>query len=159
VLAFAAGIVLTIIPATLLHRPDPQMEKTLAEANAAVARMQQQVAQLSAPHVNASLDVYPLNVVRGDTSATPIALAPTPRTIVLMLDQEADPAYTSYRAQLTDSTGKPAWSEDHLEPGARSLFAISIPSQMLHPGDYTLAFEGTAGGKTVPLAKYALRAQ
>jgi hypothetical protein len=162
-LAIAAGVAIMVIPAALLYRSQRDGVQLLQSEHERNARLEQAIARLSSP--NANVDVYPLNITRGGSQdgrpdggyAARISLPASERTLVLFLDSQADRAYTGYRARLADATGSQVWSQDQIQPGARSTFAISLSSRLLHVGNYTLTFEGIRpAGDFTPLATYRL---
>ena len=157
-LAFAAGAVLTLASVALLRRTaDRPAPQPAVNEQAKITELQRELAQAAAPQ--ASVDIYPLNVAREAGAVTQVRLPSTRRTLVLMLDRQPDPAFASYRARLSDATGRAIWSQDGIQPGAHATFAISLPSDLLHPGDYFLDFEGDRGsGAFHRMARYQLRA-
>jgi hypothetical protein len=133
-LAFAAGVLLMILPATLLRKaPQPDLAP-------------RQTVRLSEPD---GVEVYMLNTPRGTSQTPEISLPSRPHLMVFLLDQQPDPAIPSYTARLLDSDGKLVWHQDDVKPGQRSTFAVGVRSDLLHPGEYSLTL--------APLGSYRFR--
>jgi hypothetical protein len=103
-----------------------------------------------------------LTVTRGsDEGAAPanhIAVPQASPWIVLSLEFEKDPAFRSYRAQLSDAQGRVLWSAEQIPPPSDAL-AISLPSRLLSPGRYAVTLDGqTAAGRFVSAAHFRFKA-
>ena len=51
--------------------------------------------------------------------------------------------FPSYRVALTDSSGQTIWQQDNIHPTSPDALAVSVPSNLLAPGAYTLAIGAT----------------
>jgi hypothetical protein len=107
--------------------------------------------------------VFPLSVVRGAGSdlSQPfnrIALAPSSKWMILLLELEPDPDLRSYRGAISTADGRSVWTKNGLKPNSRNALALSFNSNLFKPGDYLLTLEGfTAQDGAVPIATYAFR--
>jgi hypothetical protein len=91
--------------------------------------------------------------------ANRIAVPTTTPWIVLSLEFEKDPDFQSYRARLSNAQGQILWSAEHILPPPSDAIAISLPSNLLSKGDYSLALDGlTSTGHYVPAAHFSFRA-
>lgn len=104
-----------------------------------------------------------LNVTRGSaegsTPANRVAVSPVSPFIALSLEFEKDPAFRSYRVQLTDAAGRVVWSAENIPPPASGAIAITLPSHLLGRGDYSVALGGiTAAGRVLPAAHFTFQA-
>jgi hypothetical protein len=108
--------------------------------------------------------VFPLSVVRGDSSdlsqpVNRIALAPSSKWMILLLELEPDPDLRSYRGAISTSDGRSVWAKDGLKPNSRNALALSFNTNLFKPGDYLLTLEGlTAQGGHALIATYPFRA-
>jgi Putative zinc-finger len=154
-LAFAAGVVVTLALAALLKRtPDFPEQQQLAAERQKNSELQRELALAATPQTD--IDIYPLNVARESGAVSQLRLPATRRTFVLMLDRQPDPAYRSYRAKLSDAASRVIWTREGIEPGARATFAIALPSDLFAAGDYFLDFEGDSASGFVRMARYRL---
>jgi hypothetical protein len=107
--------------------------------------------------------VFPLSVVRGgnpDPSqpVNRIALGPSSKWMILLLELEPDPDLSSYRCAISTAGGRSVWTRNGLKPNSKNALALSFNSNLFKPGDYLLTLEGlTAQEDRVPVAKYAFR--
>ena len=104
-----------------------------------------------------------LTVTRGsgDTSApaNKVTIPQASPWVVLSLEFEKDPAFRSYRAQLSNAEGRQLWSADQIPPPPSDSLGITLPSSMLTNGNYTLTLDGlTAGNRYVPAAHFSFQA-
>jgi Putative zinc-finger len=114
----------------------------------------------------ASLQPAPLfflNVTRGaDAGSAPanqVALSPAAPLIALSLEFEKDPAFRSYRARLSDASGRALWSAENIPSPASDAIAITLPSHLLGRGNYSVVLEGlTADGRYLPAAHFTFQA-
>lgn len=108
--------------------------------------------------------LYFLTVTRGvdEGNSVPADRIVIPRTspsVALSIEFEKDPALQSYRAQLRNKSGSIVWSADNIPPPTSTALAISLPTQLLTPGDYSLNLDGLASeGRYVPTAHMRFRA-
>lgn len=108
--------------------------------------------------------LYFLTVTRGvdegnSAPADRIVISRSSPSVVLSIEFEKDPALQSYRAQLRNKSGSVVWSADKIPPPTSPALAISLPSQLLSPGDYSLNLDGLASaGRYVPAAHVRFRA-
>lgn len=107
--------------------------------------------------------VFALSVVRGDSSdltqpVNRIALAPSPKWMILLLELEPDSDLRSYRGAISTADGRGVWTKNGLKPNSRNELALSFNSNLFKPGDYLLTLEGlTAQDGRAPIATYAFR--
>jgi hypothetical protein len=116
-----------------------------------------------------------LNEVRGSDTpesgpANRITIPKSPRRIVLVIERDLS-QYGAYSVAIRNHEGKTVWQQDGLEPSFPDAIAISFPSSILSPGDYTVGLAaGLRGGvaitrskalvapPAIPLAEYTFRA-
>jgi hypothetical protein len=107
--------------------------------------------------------VFALSVVRGgnpDLSqpVNRIALAPSAKWMILLLELEPDPELHSYHVGISTTEGRSIWTRNGLNPNFRNSLALSFNSKLFKPGDYLLTLEGiTAQGGRALIATYAFR--
>src|ERR1700723_2225071 len=114
----------------------------------------------------ASLQPAPLfflNVTRGaDEGSTPVnrvAVSPAAPLIALSLEFEKDSAFRSYRARVSDASGRVLWSAENIPSPASGAIAITLPSRLLSSGNYSVALDGlTADGRYLPAAHFTFQA-
>jgi hypothetical protein len=114
----------------------------------------------------ASLQPAPLfflNVTRGaDEGSTPVnrvAVSPAAPLIALSLEFEKDSAFRSYRARLSDATGRVVWSAENIPSPASDAIAITLPSRLLGRGNYSVALDGLrTDGRYLPAAHFTFQA-
>jgi hypothetical protein len=114
----------------------------------------------------ASLQPAPLfflNVTRGaDEGSTPVnrvAVSPAAPLIALSLEFEKDSAFRSYRARLSDASGRVVWSAENIPSPASDAIAITLPSRLLGRGNYSVALDGLrADGRYLPAAHFTFQA-
>jgi hypothetical protein len=87
-----------------------------------------------------------------------ITLSPLSKSIILLLELEADPELQSYRAVLT-ADGRNIWRRDDLRPKSKDGLALSFNSNLFKPDTYLLTLEGLTTERRYKLiAKYTFRA-
>jgi hypothetical protein len=107
--------------------------------------------------------VFALSVVRGDSAdlshpVNRIALAPSSKWMILLLELEPDPDLRSYRGAISTADGQRVWTKGGLKPNSRNALALSFNSNLFKPGDYLLTLEGlTAQEGRAQIATYAFR--
>ena len=114
----------------------------------------------------ASLQPAPLfflNVTRGaDEGSTPVnrvAVSPAAPLIALSLEFEKDSAFRSYRARLSDASGRVVWSAENIPSPASDAIAITLPSRLLGRGNYSVALDGLrTDGRYLPAAHFTFQA-
>jgi hypothetical protein len=88
-----------------------------------------------------------------------ITLSPLSKSIILLLELEADPDLQSYRAVVSTADGRNVWSRDNLRPKSKDGLALSINSNLFKPDTYLLTLEGLTTERRYKLiAKYTFRA-
>jgi anti-sigma factor RsiW len=107
--------------------------------------------------------VFALSVVRGDGSnlsqpVNRIALAPSSRWMILLLELEPDPDLHSYRCAISTTAGRSIWTRDDLKPNSKNALALSFDSKLFKPDDYLLTLEGDKAQEgRVLIATYTFR--
>jgi hypothetical protein len=107
--------------------------------------------------------VFLLSVARGggaDLSepVNRIALSPSSKLIVLLLELEPDPDIQSYRAVVLTADGRNVWTRNSLKPNSRNALALSFKTGLFKPADYRLTLEGLSAQEgRVPISTYAFR--
>src|SRR5262245_55973395 len=88
-----------------------------------------------------------------------IALSHLSKSIILLLELEADPDFQSYRAIILTADGRNVWSRDGLRPKSKDGLALSFNSSLFKPDTYLLTLEAlTAEQRYKLIAKYTFRA-
>jgi hypothetical protein len=106
--------------------------------------------------------VFSLSMVRDISPDLPepvdeITISPLSKSIILLLELEADPDLQSYRAVLT-ADGRNIWRRDDLRPKSKDGLALSFNSNLFKPGTYLLTLEGlTTERRYKVIAKYTFR--
>ena len=170
--AIAAMFAVSITTAGWLAYRNSQLTDNLAsarltsrKATGKVAELQSQLLALEVKDRNSSLPavVYSLESVRsaprGKPPAQMLSIPAEPSILVLLVNQEPVPEFTSYRARLRDSAAKEIARFDEVRHQANSTIALSFNSRLLSPGVYEVVLEGrTTGGRFAPAAQLRFRA-
>ena len=77
----------------------------------------------------------------GGAPAHRVSLSRSPGWIVLALTVDS-PYRPSYRAVLRDAKGREVWRDEGLEVNEMDTLTLSLPSNLLAPGDYTVEADG-----------------
>jgi hypothetical protein len=87
-----------------------------------------------------------------------IRLSPVSKSIILLLELEADPDLQSYRAAVSTADGRNIWIRDDLRPKSKDGLALSFNSNLFKPDTYLLTLEGLTTERRYKLiAKYTFR--
>jgi hypothetical protein len=158
------------------RRASDDWQRRYADERQVRETLQKKVAQSSDNTGNQSADQNPLvasvqpaplfflNVTRGSdqgdtTPANRVAVPETSPWIVLSLEFEKDPAFRSYRARLSDAQGHVLWSADNIPSPPSDAIALTLPSDLLSKGNYSVVLEGfTAAGRYLPAAHFSFQA-
>ena len=103
--------------------------------------------------------VFLLNLTRGSASAEPqnhVAVPDASGWVTLVFDRPDARDSAGYRVRVTAADGR-AIGEAPASVGSGGLLSVSIPSERLTSGDYTLTVESVSG-RPEPLATYRFRA-
>jgi len=88
-----------------------------------------------------------------------VALSPAAPLIALSLEFEKDSAFRSYRARLSDASGRVVWSAENIPSPASDAIAITLPSRLLGRGNYSVSLDGRrADGRYLPAAHFTFQA-
>ncbi len=71
-----------------------------------------------------------------------VVISRSSQWVVLSVDRDDLQDLRNYRATLSDSHGRILWQEGNLAPVSSNALGISVPSNLLHDGDYLLTLEG-----------------
>ena len=105
--------------------------------------------------------VFTLNLTRGGASSEPdnrVSLGASPHWLVLLFDQPDEAASGTCRVVLKAADGRAVGGPVDASATSSGLLAAGFRSDLLAPGDYTLAVERAAPGERAPLAVYRFRA-
>jgi hypothetical protein len=114
--------------------------------------------------VETVVPVFSLSMVRDispdfSNPVDEITLSPLSKSIILLLELEADPDLQSYRAVVLTADGRNVWSRDGLRPKSKDGLAIIFDSNLFKPDTYMLTLEGlTTKQRYKLIAKYTFRA-
>jgi hypothetical protein len=87
-----------------------------------------------------------------------ITLSPLSKSIILLLELEADPDLQSYRAVVLTADGRNVWSREGLRPKSKDGLALSFNSNLFKPDTYLLTLEELTTERRYKLiAKYTFR--
>ena len=103
--------------------------------------------------------VFLLNLTRGSSSAEPqnnIAVPDAPGWVTLVFDRPDARDAAGYRVRVSASDGR-SIGDAAASTTSGGLLSVSIPSERLTSGDYTLTVESLSG-RPEPLATYRFRA-
>jgi hypothetical protein len=146
--AAAACLVVAMATSVMFFEQMQHARRELASA---------QVELASARGLASSPEVYVLGLSRGSTQAKEIALPHGPRWMVFSIEMDTT-QFPSYRAILTDPSGKEIWQQAGIQPGSPDAIGVTVPSNLLAPGSYTLIVQPSAqAGAT--LSRFSLRFQ
>ena len=114
-----------------------------------------QVELASARGLASSPEVYVLGLSRGSNEIKEIALPRAPRWMVFSIEMDTK-QFPSYRAVLTDPSGKEIWQQTGIQPASPDAIGVTVPSNLLASGSYTLIVQpSTQPGAT--LSRFSLR--
>lgn len=130
----------------------------LAREREAKEQATEQLAQARVPQAN--VPILFLDAVRsgGSSQEAPthrLRQPPAAGWAVFALQLEP-PFAASYRAILRDARGKELWRGTGLRPNEMEALSLSLPGNLLAPGDYTLTAEGT-GASEAPASRFSFR--
>jgi hypothetical protein len=87
-----------------------------------------------------------------------ITLSPLSKSIILLLELEADPDLQSYRAVVLTADDRNVWSRANLRPKSKDGLALNFNSNLFKPNTYLLTLEGlTTEQRYKLIAKYTFR--
>lgn len=103
--------------------------------------------------------VFLLAMVRSEGEpAALIDLGKIDRVLTLAVDPGASAAFASYRATITDSSGRRVFRQDGLKPNALETVMITFPATFFSPGDHRLTLEGLRpDGTPAEIGRYPFR--
>ncbi|HSK80957.1 MAG TPA: zf-HC2 domain-containing protein [Thermoanaerobaculia bacterium] len=133
-------------------------ERRKLEARIAQAKPPEEEPRAEGPLVNTP--VFLLSLVRseGGEPAATIDLGKIDRVLTLAVDPGADAAFSTYRATITGTAGRPVFREGGLKPNALETVMITFPARFFSPGDYRLKLEGLrADGTAEEIGGYPFR--
>jgi hypothetical protein len=138
--AAAACLVVAMATSVMFFEQMQHARRELASA---------QVELASARGLASSPEVWVLGLSRGSTQAKEIALPHGPRWMVFSIEMDTT-QFPSYRAILTDSSGKETWQKPGIQPDSPDAIGVTVPSSLLGPGFYSLTIEpsGQAGARS-----------
>ena len=147
----AACMVITTVTSILFFQQMRSARSELASAQTAFEREAGIVRGLASPP-----EVYVLAQSRGSGEVREIALPQGPRWLVFSVEMDTS-QFPSYRATLSDSTGREIWRQDGIHPAGPDVIGMAVPSSALAPGSYVLNItaSGPVGGQT--LNRFPLR--
>jgi len=165
----AAGLVVGFGLAALIFLGEVgRTRRSLATADAASARLKQsetdlqtqlQAAKAAAAPSGAS--VFMLDRTRGGPGAEPatrIALPKGSGWAVLQFDRPPVPEESGYAVRITGADGRPIADPAKLGPFAGDTLTVTVPANLLPPGDYTLSIEAVSAPE-VSLTAYRFRVE
>ncbi|MFL6261109.1 MAG: hypothetical protein ACJ76Y_15515 [Thermoanaerobaculia bacterium] len=95
----------------------------------------------------------------GGTRAAPtnLEMPEGSEELLLVFGTRAQKDFSTYEAEIVDSTGARIWEREGLHPTALGTFQVSFRQGALKPGDLHLRLFGREGGARTPVAAYKLR--
>ena len=133
------------------------LEQTLQREQASGPRPSDDTAMGALRAAPLAATVFTLNLTRA-ASATPsdrVVLPKSPGWLVLLFDRPDQPNVREYRIRLS-TAGGPVGEPVTASAASGGMLAVSLPSNLLAPGDYRLAVEDAGSGAV--LATYRFRA-
>ena len=148
----AACLVLTTVTGIVSFQRMRQAKIELASAQWNFQRELGSVRELAS-----SPEVYVLGQSRGGAEIREIALPARARWMVFSVEMDTT-RFPSYRSTLSDRSGKEIWRQDGIQPGSQDFIGVSLPSNVLAPGDYSLAISpaGQIGAQST-ITRFPLR--
>ncbi|HKI01237.1 MAG TPA: zf-HC2 domain-containing protein [Thermoanaerobaculia bacterium] len=137
-----------------------RLAEELERERAARGDLEKDLAQAWQPQTNTPiLSLSPERSGPGDGDPVhQVRLPAAPGWIVLSLELDR-PEYEHYRVTLLREGGDRVWRSGGLEPNGLDSLAVSLPTNLLKPGDYLLRVEGTPdGGQPAAVAQFSFRA-
>lgn len=146
--AAAACLVVTLATSVVFFEQMQHARRELASA---------QVELASARGLAAPPEVYVLGLSRGRNEIKEIAIQRAPRWMVFSIEMDTT-QFPSYRAILTDPSGKEIWRQTGIQPGSPDAIDVTVPSNLLASGSYTLIVQPStqAGAR---FSRFSLRFQ
>lgn len=148
----AACLVVAMVTSFVFFRQMRDARSELASAQSSFERELGSVRGLAS-----SPEVYVLGQSRGSSNVREIALPREARWMVFSVEMDTT-QFPSYRAALSDSSGKNIWQRDGIHPASPDSIGVSVPSNVLAPGVYslTIATSGQSGDQST-LTRFSLR--
>jgi hypothetical protein len=149
-----------------------QLQRQLREeqklAYVQIALLSQRLKKLRSPQLNSLiLDVYPSRLVRAKEWATRSlrsaadALAPNQlmvqpgmETITLLLHSARRTVFRMYRLEIVDAKDSVIWRSDGLVRQPTGEYVVTIPSELLPPGGYSLNVYASNQPQRMPVEGY-----
>jgi hypothetical protein len=166
ILAALAAVAVAIVWGAARER---RLEHALEVERAAGAASRQQVttlaAQLSAAQSaraperpapalpSGRVPVLSLVATRG-TQLPTLAIPPSGTPVVLLVERESPPRFSTYRVKLQGPGGDRMLQEE-LAPSSRDVVAVGLDPALLQPGRHVLTLEGLSkGGTAAPVGRH-----
>jgi hypothetical protein len=136
----AACLVVTVATSVVFFEQMRHARRELAGA---------QIELASARGLASSPEVFVLGLSRGGSEIREIALPREPRWMVFSIEMDTA-QFPSYRAILTDSSGKEIWEQPGIQPDSPDAIGVTVPSNLVAPGSYELIVgpSGQAGARS-----------
>lgn len=142
-----------------LRQREIELRQQQDQANRELARLQEQVKALASPRLNIPiLDVYPMELARRAQRPLVNELEiPRDATVVtLILNSQSQAASRAYSLEILNAQNAVVWSSQGLVRHATSDYTISIPTEFLPPGRYTINVDAPVKGKRVRVESYQI---
>ncbi len=131
-----------------------ELEKQLRDAEQ--KGQQNQAVSGTAARLPVVASIFALETVRGGElpGAEPVnyvVISHAPQWVVLSVDLNDMQASKDYSATLAESSGQVLWQQGHLAPTSSNALGITLPSSLLHEGDFVLTLQGHSrkGGNVI----------
>lgn len=154
-----ASLLIVFSPAIILYQLLVSTRNELAQNQIAFVKELQDARKYFENAQQAPPLVYPLEQTRGSSApARTINIPATPQWIVFSVSMDVS-QFQTYRASLTDISGKVIWHNDKIQAASADALGISVPSTVFMNELYTLTLEGaTPAGSFNTLSRFDLRA-
>ncbi|MCI0486685.1 MAG: zf-HC2 domain-containing protein [Blastocatellia bacterium] len=143
-----------------LKESQSQLQQQKEEADRRVTRLQEQVARLASPQLNApTLDVYPgeLTERAEGRTANDLEIPGSALSVTLILNSHSPTAYTNYSIEILDARNRRVWKGGRLLRQSTNDYTINVPTSLLPPGRYGINIYGQREGKRVKVESYKIR--
>jgi len=142
------------------YQIEQQLREQEKQAGVQVAQLSEQLRELKSPQLNGViLDAYPSRFTRAADGPAPNELT-VPlggKTITLLLHSSSRKAYPTYRLEIVDAKESVIWQGEGLVRQTTGEYVISLPSELLPPGSYSLHLYAPNHGQRIPVERYRIR--
>lgn len=143
-----------------LRQTQPQSASQLEQANREIASLKSQVEELSSPQINIPvLEVLPQEMTeRGERDrVNQLQIPRGSRAVTLILNSQSAVESKSYSLEILDARRNVVWSRQGLTRHSTGDYTVSVPAELLPPGNYTFNVYGRMNGGSQKVESYRIQ--